>query len=147
MRKFSMGNIPSLVWSSSQSIEVLSFQNAQHLNSCSKLVHCCDRTTIKSSLPRDEVYLSANRTCRRISKTRGCSADTIQNLLRTPVIRKHLASAHESSYYSGSMFGRRNRRKRSCGGMRRLANGFFASLLHDTNREEIYREIWLEPIQ
>jgi len=31
--------------------------------------------------------------------------------------------------------------------MRRLANGFFASLLHDTNREEIYREIWLEPIQ
>ncbi len=80
-------------------------------------------------------------------KRGACTPDTIQNLLRTPAMKKHLIPVARKLVLLGfdvrtSEQKREEERQKESSrewALRELASRY--------NREEIYKEIWLEPIQ
>lgn len=83
----------------------------------------------------------------QLTKHKACSEDTLHELLRTPAMKKHLSS--EATRFSRLGYDVRTAEQKAEEQRQKAASNklFLRQLMSRYNRETIYAEIWLEPIQ
>jgi hypothetical protein len=107
---------------------------------------CRNLARVRRSLYECEPDVTVKVVEQLIRRT-ACTQVSIHKLLRTAAMKKHLSSVSRNSDCSDFMSGQVTKGEKKSSRRRSLANWALRELASKYNREEIYKEIWSEPMQ